>query len=88
MSSERAPADLRAQVFVTIASLKIGAASLAGAAAGLLGNGGGRDILLAAATAVGIAALAAVGTRSRGGQVPRDRVVEGAVRSRSCRGPG
>jgi len=51
-----APTELRAQVFVTTGSLKIGAASLAGATAGALGAVGGRAVLLGAAVALTIAA--------------------------------
>jgi predicted MFS family arabinose efflux permease len=51
-----APAELRAQVFVTSGSLKIGAASLAGAAAGVLAAGGGRVVLLGAAVTLSVAA--------------------------------
>jgi hypothetical protein len=52
------PDGIRAQVFVTSSSLKVGAASLAGASAGLAGGAGGTVILLACSAAFVAAAAA------------------------------
>jgi predicted MFS family arabinose efflux permease len=52
------PDGIRAQVFVTSSSLKVGAASLSGASAGLAGGAGGTVILLACSAAFVAAAAA------------------------------
>jgi len=63
--SEYAPSDARTQVFVTMASLKIAAASAGSAVAGILTFLGPRGLPAAAAAVVLLAALATIADRRR-----------------------